>query len=76
MFDVTTFLFWAKVLGDNREEWENQLEERLRKQLEIVPGRPVLEERRPQPLVPVISKKKNHTRSKKSYHFLLLIGFT
>ena len=34
----------SKVLAENREGWENELEQRLRKQLEIV-TRPVLDER-------------------------------
>ena len=34
----------SKVLAENREEWENEIEQRLRKQLEIV-SRPVIDER-------------------------------
>lgn len=34
----------SKVLAENREGWENELEQRLRKQLEIV-TRPVIDER-------------------------------
>ena len=47
----------ARILSENREEWESQLEERLRKQLEIVPGRAVLDESRREeiPVLPDIT---------------------
>lgn len=47
----------SRVLAENREGWEGELEQRLRKQLEVLSVKPVLDEREAEaaPLLPELS---------------------